>query len=107
MNLSDVVRVDDTIGLAKEIKKGGNVVILFTAPSWCQPCKVFAPHYERAASEVPDTKFLVVDVDDVPDSVVDYRIVSVPTVMLYQDGEYIRNIKAPQGAIPFIRDLEG
>lgn len=105
--MSEVIRIEDTIQLAKELGAEGKTVVLFTAPSWCQPCRVFKPHYERAATEVTDVKFLVVDVDEVPDAVVGYSVRSVPTVSLYVNGEHVRNIKAPQGALPFIRDLEG
>jgi thiol-disulfide isomerase/thioredoxin len=103
--LSDVVWIHSQEDLESVIAEGGRVVVDFTAPAWCVPCQRFAPHYERAASTVEDIKFLAVDVDLVPEVIVEYNVRGVPTVKLYDDGEYVRDVQAPQGAIPFINDI--
>lgn len=87
------------------LSEPGRTVILFTAPAWCGPCRAFKPHWARAVENVDDINFLYVDVDNVPDASVDYAVRSVPTVMLFEDGQYVRNIVAPQGALPFIADI--
>lgn len=87
-------------------KADGTVVVLFTQPATCVPCRQFKPHFERAAGTAVDKKFLYVDLDTVPDAGIDFEIRAVPTVKLYENGTFVRDIKAPQGAAPFLRDLE-
>ncbi len=89
----------------RAIVADGRVVVDFTAPSWCQPCMKFAPHYDRAADAVEEITFYAVDVDNNPWAMQDLGIRGVPTVKLYEDGKYLRDVKAPQGALPFINDI--
>lgn len=84
---------------------GNRVVVRFTAEAWCRPCQQFAPHYVRAAGEADEITFLSVDVDTNPWAMVDYGIASVPTVKLYENGTFLRDVKAPQGAVPFLNDI--
>lgn len=83
----------------------GSVVVLFTQPATCVPCRQFAPHFDRASTEATEIKFLYVDLDDNPWAMLHFTIKSVPTVKLFFDGGYLRDIKAPQGALPFINEL--
>jgi thioredoxin 1 len=87
------------------IDESGKVVVLFTAPSWCIPCQRFEPHWERAASEEKDIKFFRVDIDNNEWATVDYDVMRVPTCHLYEDGQFVRDIKVPQGALPFLNDI--
>lgn len=104
--MSDVVWIHSESDFISAVDEGGKVVVDFTAPSWCVPCMRFAPHYERAASELKDVKFLAVDVDTNPWAALDYGIQSVPTVMLFEDGEFVRTVKAPQPGIALINDIK-
>lgn len=90
--MSDVTWVDDARILEDMIDAHDEVVIDFTAPAWCQPCKQFAPHFDNAASK-SDAKFVAVDVDKAPWAMVDYGVRGVPTVMLYRDGQYVKNLQ--------------
>lgn len=91
--------------LLELIHAGERVVVLFTQPATCVPCRQFRPHFERAAGEVSEITFVYVDLDSVPGAMVDYDIRSVPTVKLYEHGTFVRDVKAPQGAFPFIADI--
>ncbi len=56
--------------------------------SWCGPCKMLAPIIEEIAKEY-DGKIKVgkVNVDDEQKLAMDYGIASIPTVILFKDGE--------------------
>jgi thioredoxin 1 len=105
LNLSDVVDVVNKDELLEIIANNKRVVINFGALAWCVPCQRFEPHYERAAGQLNDVKFVRVDVDSADWAMVDFGVKSVPTVKLYENGTYVRDIKAPQGALPFMREL--
>lgn len=104
--MSDVIWINSHQEFLDAIATPGRVVVDFTAPAWCQPCKAFAPHYDRAASNTPEIKFLAVDIDLNDWAMVEYGVRGVPTVKLYENGTFLRDIKAPQGALPFINDIK-
>lgn len=88
-----------------------SVVVLFTAPGWCAPCRQFEPVY-KAVSESASNEFdfLLVDVDYKLDNnqwaLERFNIQSVPTAMLFNDlGSYVRDVTVPQNAIPFLNDI--
>ena len=62
------------------------------AATWCAPCKIVARTIERVKSEFTDVKFQDVDVDDHPNLAKDYKIRSVPTVILFRNGEEITRL---------------
>ena len=102
---NEVIWIHSQEDFENAVAEGGKVVVDFTAPGWCVPCQRFAPHYERAAGEVEEIKFLAVDVDTNEWALLEYDVRSVPTVKLYENGTFVRDVKAPQGALPFINDI--
>ena len=58
----------------------------FTAV-WCGPCKQLAPAFEQLAIEFPNVSFETIDVDTSPESVQQYMVTSVPTVVIEKDGQ--------------------
>ena len=103
--MSEVIWIKSYVDFLDAISTPGRVVVDFTAPAWCVPCQRFAPHYERAAAEVNEVKFLAVDVDLNEWAMVRYGVRGVPTVKLFENGTFVRDVKAPQGALPFINDI--
>jgi thiol-disulfide isomerase/thioredoxin len=63
-------------------------VYYFTA-SWCPPCKMIGPVFEKMAPEYPEIKFLKVDVDENPEAAGKFQISSVPTFLFSDDGEIL------------------
>lgn len=56
--------------------------------SWCGPCKMVAPVIESLAEEYEDKlKVGKVNVDEQGELAMQYKIVSIPTVILFKDGE--------------------
>jgi thiol-disulfide isomerase/thioredoxin len=91
--------------IAEAIASEGRTVVLFTQPATCAPCRQFRPHWDRTVGEVEEINFLYVDLDQHPDAMVEYGIQRVPTVKLFEDNTFIRDVKAPQGAFTFIKDI--
>lgn len=63
-------------------------VLLDLSATWCGPCKALAPIVDEIAEEY-DGKVVVgkVDVDEAPGIAAQFRVRSVPTVLIMKDGE--------------------
>lgn len=57
--------------------------------TWCGPCKMLTPVLEEMASERTDVKIVKMDVDECPELSKKYAVMSVPTLMLFKNGELI------------------
>ncbi len=56
--------------------------------TWCGPCKRLAPTVDEVASEVEGKAYVYkVDIDQSQDIAARYRVSSVPTLILFKDGE--------------------
>ena len=56
---------------------------------WCGPCKMIGPIYEEVAGELTNAKFTKVNVDECPNLAGKYRVASIPTIMVFRNGEPI------------------
>ncbi len=79
-----------TIALTDEsfqakIDAGGIVFVDFWA-TWCGPCRMFAPIYEKVAAKHPDVTFAKVDTDENPNVAGQWQISAIPTLMIFRDG---------------------
>ncbi len=83
-----------------EVIAEGVVVVDFFA-TWCGPCKMLAPEFDELANEMTDVTFVTVDIDKYRDLAISNKVVSVPTLVLYKDGEEIgrRSGFAPKTAL--------
>ena len=76
------------------IDNGINLVKFGAA--WCGPCKTLSKTIDKIQLEFPDVNFEDVDIDDYPDLTKDYKIRSVPTVIVFRDGEEIARLTGSQ-----------
>ncbi len=72
-----------------EVIKEGKVLVDFYA-DWCGPCKMLAPIIEELAKENESIKFVKVNVDLHEDLAQQYGIMSIPTVILFENGEQLK-----------------
>lgn len=64
------------------------VVVDFYA-TWCGPCKMLGPVFEEVANE-SSIKFVKVDIDEHEDLCREYKVMSVPTLILFENGKEVR-----------------
>ncbi len=64
------------------------VLVDFWAP-WCGPCQMVVPIVEEIAEENPDIKVVKVNVDENQELAMRYRVMSIPTLIVFKDGEIV------------------
>ena len=72
------------------------VVVDFFA-TWCGPCKMLGPVFEELSTEINDIKFIKVDIDEHEDLCRKYKVMSVPTLIVFDKG---KEVKRKIGFIP-------
>lgn len=81
----------DTSSFTKEVKEEKGIVLVDFWADWCGPCKMLAPILEEVASETT-AKICKVNVDENGDLSGEYGIRSIPTMIVFKDGEKIDQI---------------
>lgn len=80
------------------IKSGTPVLVDFWAP-WCGPCRMMAPQFETAARNLAGRALAVkVDTDAVPELSERFRILSIPTLMIFRDGREVSRVSGVQSS---------
>jgi len=97
--------VTDSNFQAEVLEADKPVLVDFWAP-WCGPCRIVAPHLEELAGERQDIRVVKLNTDDNPNTAARYNVMSIPTLLLFKQGEVAHQII---GALPkqrLVQELE-
>jgi thioredoxin 1 len=101
----DINEVTDGNFQAEVLENDKAVLVDFWAP-WCGPCRVIAPSLEEIAAEREDLRIVKLNVDDNQATAARYDVMSIPTLILFKNGEPAHKIV---GALPksrLVQELE-
>ena len=73
-----------------DVISGNSLVLVDFFATWCGPCKTMAPIVEEIAEERTDIKVCKIDVDQEPELARQYRVMSIPTFLVFKDGEVVK-----------------
>ena len=84
---ANVIELTDDNFENEVLKSSVPVLVDFTA-TWCGPCKALAPIVEGLANDAAGKyKVAKLDIDDASNTARKYRVMSVPTVLVFQGGQ--------------------
>lgn len=77
----------------QEVLKSSTPVLVDFWATWCQPCRMIAPILEQVAQEkVGQLKVAKLDVDDNPNIAQKLGVMSIPTMVMFKNGQEISRI---------------
>jgi thioredoxin 1 len=90
-----ITDVTDNNFQAEVLESGNPVLVDFWAP-WCGPCRVIAPHLEELNEEQDNLRVVKLNVDDNQQTAAKYEVLSIPTLILFKNGDVAKRIIGAQ-----------
>ena len=90
-DMSDLTNVTDDTFQAEVLENEHPVLVDFWAP-WCGPCRVVAPVLEEIAGERQDLRVVKLNVDDNQRTAAQYGVMSIPTMIVFKNGQPAKTI---------------
>lgn len=107
MAVSDLVQLTDD-AFEKEIGKHEGLALVDFWATWCGPCQIIAPVVEQLAQEYDGrVKIAKLDVDSNGQTAARFNVRSIPSILLFKNGEHVDTIV---GAVPkahLVEKIEG
>lgn len=104
--MSDAVTSLTEGSFDEEITGGDAPVLVDFWAEWCGPCKMIAPVLEEIAGEQGDNlKVTKLNVDEAPEIARRFEVMSIPTLILFKDGEPVKRIVGAKGKAQLLEEI--
>jgi thioredoxin 1 len=92
----------------EQIKSADKAVLVDFWAEWCGPCKMIAPMLEEIAVEQADKLTVAkLNVDDNPQIALRFEVMSIPTIIVFKDGEPVSRLVGARPKSRLLSDLAG
>lgn len=76
----------------QEVLGSEKTVLVDFWASWCGPCRMVSPIVDEIAEENPDIKVCKVNVDEEQSLAVEYKVMNIPTLLVFKDGKVVNQM---------------
>jgi thioredoxin 1 len=102
----NVIQVDDQ-SFESEVLGADRAVLVDFWAEWCVPCHMVSPVVEEIARDHAERiKAVKMNVDDNPETVRKFGVLSIPTLIMFKDGQEKARVVGARGKEAILREIE-
>jgi len=90
----------------KEVVESEGVILVDFYAEWCGPCKMTSPIIDELSNEMPDVKFVKINVDENQDLASEYSVFSIPTFLIFKGGKVVDQFVGAQSKDNFKQHIK-
>jgi thioredoxin 1 len=103
--MADGIATFSDATFSEEVGAADSPVLVDFWAEWCGPCKMIAPILEEIATENDGLKIGKLNVDDNPEVARQYQVMSIPTLIVFKDGQEAKRLIGAKGKGQLLEEL--
>jgi thioredoxin 1 len=101
-----IVEINNANFTSEVLESDKKVLVDFWAP-WCGPCRMVSPIVDEIANESDKIKVAKINIDEQPQLASQYGVMSIPTLMVFNNGEVVDKAVGARNKAFILQMLEG
>lgn len=103
--MSNRISALDEHSFDEQLKSSDTPMLVDFWAEWCGPCKTIAPILEEIAEEQENLRIAKVNVDDSPELALKFNVMSIPTLIVFEDGEPAKRLVGAKPKAALLEEL--